>query len=439
MMQTTQGPQTLDKRINTLLECRKDDIFRSKKYPLASKCLEEIETIVLKIRLPHSASNKVMNDIFAFWAGFAKQNPYSRTPWLQKLFILYLLSDFDRIYYGSISDSMINGNGWQTAQGLSNQNQNPNVYDENHQPQLDFSKTRNLMENISQNIQLQNLIGLQMNLSGEDLMNMFALANEEAGNQSQTSVLEIQNYLLKIRKNKELCEFAKKIGRHHRPPKFYQALVSYDGVHYSNDLKNTMASELALHKNSKTRTEFLRRYSQKELLCYKMGPDSEHNRRKGNCGPIVLCLDTSSSMQGDGELLSKAMCLYLAKLGAEKKRNLCVINFSVDFKTIRLCKESSASMIKKLLEFLKTSFNGGTEIGPAFENAFKTLNEEDFSDADVLVVSDFVTRPLSEESIKNIKEAKKKGTRFFGLCIKAHQSQNQNQELKGLMDEWQEA
>lgn len=441
--------QNLNQRIQTLLDCKLNNILESGKYPDAQNCIENIKSVVFSIKLPSSASNKVLNDIFAFWSGFTNQNPWTKTKKIQNLFYLYLLSDFEKIYYGPVSDSLIESNGKSIAKGSSNsQNKKqsseifPENQDINKNNNPDFQKMKETFENILQNMQIQNIAGIQANLKDEDVFTALATANNAKSSPFETSISDIESRLFKIQKNKKLMEFIRKIGEHKITPRFYQAAISCNGIYLSNDLKNLLQSELALHKSKNGKIEFFRRYAQRQLLCYKPGEDKDFNKKKKNIGPVILCLDTSSSMKGEAELTSKAICLLLAKLCSKKNRELCIINFSVDFKTIKLKKQSSSKMISKLLVFLKESFNGGTEIGPAFENAFKILDEKDFCDADILIISDFITRPLTQESINNIQDAKDKGTRFFGLCIETFQNANINQQLKTIIDEytvWKEA
>lgn len=104
---------------------------------------------------------------------------------------------------------------------------------------------------------------------------------------------------------------------------------------------------------------------------------------------------------------------------AEEKCALYLISCSVDYKTICITDPSATGELERIVCFLSNSFYGGTDIGPAFDRACKALDEKDFVNADVLMVSDFLTPPLSQHSKAKINFAKQNGTLFDALEIGA--------------------
>ena len=67
------------------------------------------------------------------------------------------------------------------------------------------------------------------------------------------------------------------------------------------------------------------------------------------------------------------------------------------------------------------SFHGGTDATFALHKSLDLLEKEEYSKADVLVVSDFEMPSLGEDSFNRIKKQKDdKGTRFHGLLIGEH-------------------
>ena len=67
------------------------------------------------------------------------------------------------------------------------------------------------------------------------------------------------------------------------------------------------------------------------------------------------------------------------------------------------------------------SFNGGTDAEPALKKAIQMLKGEDektgYSNADVLMISDFVMANLSDDLSLAIEAEKNKNTSFYSLVI----------------------
>jgi uncharacterized protein with von Willebrand factor type A (vWA) domain len=76
--------------------------------------------------------------------------------------------------------------------------------------------------------------------------------------------------------------------------------------------------------------------------------------------------------------------------------------------------------------FLKNVFTGGTDGEKMLACVLQTLNTENYSMADVLVISDFEFNLPSPQTRKKIKEEQKKGTCFYGLQIGKERSRYEN-------------
>ena len=63
------------------------------------------------------------------------------------------------------------------------------------------------------------------------------------------------------------------------------------------------------------------------------------------------------------------------------------------------------------------SFNGGTDVEPALNHSLKMLSDNDWKNADVLVVSDMVMGNLSATITNRIKAQQEKETKFYSLVI----------------------
>ena len=227
-------------------------------------------------------------------------------------------------------------------------------------------------------------------------------------------------YIEYLRKKPELQELAKIIGRHGdntESGKGKNPAVAYDGIHYSDDIRSMLASELLLHKNPALRLEFYRRYSERKLQCFRPSPAGVKADRKKEKGAVIACLDTSGSMRGSPEKIAKAVTLAMVQVAAEEKRPLYIISFSVGFESICIKDPSAVGELLRIESFLEMSFNGGTDISPAFERACEVLTEDTFRNADVLLISDFCAPPLSEDAKTLMESSKIGGTIFYALEI----------------------
>ena len=131
-------------------------------------------------------------------------------------------------------------------------------------------------------------------------------------------------------------------------------------------------------------------------------------------GPIIVSIDTSGSMEGFPEKIAKALLIQILEMAKKKKRKCFLITFSVRTKVLEISKPGHW---KKLKEFLKKNFTGGTNGEQMLNDILKTLKSKDHSMADALIISDFDFPYPLPGTQKDIFMEQAKGTRFFGLQI----------------------
>ena len=143
--------------------------------------------------------------------------------------------------------------------------------------------------------------------------------------------------------------------------------------------------------------------------------DSHHaKKRMGQKGPMVVCLDTSGSMNGQPELISKAICLYLSIQALREKRAMYLVNFSTNITALNLQQEGS---LGDVIHFLGQSFHGGTDIIPAMQHAVEMIQQPSFAQADIVVISDFIMGQLTEDLMQEITALKQQGNGFYAVAI----------------------
>ncbi len=178
-----------------------------------------------------------------------------------------------------------------------------------------------------------------------------------------------------------------------QPKKAYRGEIN--GLKYSNDISVALPSELSLMQNPALNKLFQLKFAQKQLLSYDYQIQEESSveskekeeveiEKKEKKGPVIICVDTSGSMNGTPENIAKTITFALSKIAIEEDRKCYVISFSTDIQTLDLS-DFSGNPINKLVQFLKMSFNGGTDAVPALNQALKMLSENEWKNADVLM------------------------------------------------------
>ena len=138
-----------------------------------------------------------------------------------------------------------------------------------------------------------------------------------------------------------------------------------------------------------------------KLLTYQLiekNWNSEASGKKRN-GPVVALVDTSASMRGSPEVLSKAVLLAVTRRMLKENRDVKVILFSSKWQTIEIELTNKKRMGEEFLEFLKFTFGGGTDFNTALRAGLKAMkNEKAFEGADLLFLTDGVSE-LSERPL----------------------------------------
>jgi uncharacterized protein with von Willebrand factor type A (vWA) domain len=214
------------------------------------------------------------------------------------------------------------------------------------------------------------------------------------------------------------------------------------GLRLGRDLEHALPSELALLADDETAILFDLKYIESRLMCFDMQGiqrlqehvETEEDRQvseEEKQGPMVICVDTSGSMSGMPETIAKAVALFMAAKAKEQKRPCYLINFSTNIETLDLTNDFG---MKSLINFLKMSFHGGTDVAPALSHALEVMQKDAYKKADLLIVSDFIMGSLPEAMLSQIEVQRVNGNRFYSLVVG---SCYMTQKLKSLFDqEW---
>ena len=132
----------------------------------------------------------------------------------------------------------------------------------------------------------------------------------------------------------------------------------------------------------------------------------------------MICLDTSWSMSGMREQLSKAVVLASVTAAHLQNRECRVVSFSsinnaIDSGVITC----DAEGVKRMLDFLSYSFGGGTDVTGALRFAIETL---DMTSSDLLLVTDgeLPNPPVSNTMLVQLETLRRQtGMEIHGLLV----------------------
>lgn len=219
-----------------------------------------------------------------------------------------------------------------------------------------------------------------------------------------------------------LVKLARLIGRagddESEPSGYFQSASKSDiaGVSTGNDLSSVLPSELALLADPRTDSLFFKNYVTRKLQVFS-SVSRGHRGRKRQDGPIIICLDTSSSMSGEPMLVAKALTIAVCIIAQRRHRKVLVVKYSETHHMYSL--QNLAMQRKDFMKFLSIATSGGNNEDSLFRWLVSDVipNEGDYKSADILCVSDFGWGIIGDDTTGKILEEKKKGLRIYGLNI----------------------
>ncbi|MCA9286941.1 MAG: VWA domain-containing protein [Phycisphaerales bacterium] len=217
-------------------------------------------------------------------------------------------------------------------------------------------------------------------------------------------------------------------------------LVPHDtrGVERSGEIARMLPSEAVLFIRPSLRLLWHARRAERALATYRVrgveqerfvaddagseARDAERRKKKQERGPIIVCLDTSGSMQGAPETVAKAVTLEAVRIAHAEQRDCFLYAFSGPGQIEPLDLSMRRGGIKELLAFLQCSFHGGTDVAEPMRKAIERVETAKWSRADVILISDgeFPIPSTTEAQVRNAREARH--LRVHGLLIGAERS-----------------
>jgi uncharacterized protein with von Willebrand factor type A (vWA) domain len=247
----------------------------------------------------------------------------------------------------------------------------------------------------------------------------FSLEFGQGGRLSAGERLELGR---RLARNKRLGQLARLIGRlkHEARAVKHRMLErgvaeAYD-IERGSDLGRLIPSELiALHHPMLAR-DFGRRLIEGELLQYRLRDDEQKGR-----GPMVVCVDVSSSMQGDKELWAKAVSLTLMDIARRQRRLFRAVLFSSgdeSLKVLDLNRERRYQPeLKKVLEMAEYFPGGGTDFERPLSRALELIEHKKLKRGDIVIITDGESQVTPEFLAHLLARKEELGFSIFSVLV----------------------
>ena len=226
----------------------------------------------------------------------------------------------------------------------------------------------------------------------------------------------------RLARNRRLGELARLVGRLKYEARAVKHRMlergvaeAYD-VERGADLGRLIPSELvALHHPVLAR-DFARRLVEGELLQYRLRDDEQKGR-----GPMVVCIDVSSSMQGDKELWAKAVSLTLMDIARRQRRLFRAVLFSSgdeSLKVLDLNRERRYQPeLRKVLEMAEYFPGGGTDFERPLSRALELIEHKKLKRGDIVIITDGESQ-VSPEFLSRLRARKEElGFSIFAVLV----------------------
>ena len=205
------------------------------------------------------------------------------------------------------------------------------------------------------------------------------------------------------------------------------------GVHRSDRIARMLPAEAMLLGHPLLRLVWHARRAERTLLSYEDDDRMEQVRlhrsrvarprigpqpgRRPEMGPILVCVDTSASMQGGAEAVAKAVVLEAMRTAHAQQRACHVFAFGGPDELVEMELAVDSDGIDRVTRFLGQAFHGGTDICAPLEQAMAKLEHQRWQLADLLIASDgeFGATPETVAHLDSIK--RKFGLRVQGVLI----------------------
>lgn len=241
----------------------------------------------------------------------------------------------------------------------------------------------------------------------------------------QSGYQEKMQLLDRLRNNPKLKRIAELAGRYKRMAfamQKQQIKHGTDAIHnviLGDDIGRILPSEAMKLNHPLLKKLFKVALLEKKVLQYEY-----KGKEKIAKGAIIICVDSSGSMNGIPEVWSKSVALGMVEIAKIQKRDVYVIHFDSSPKealhTNYFPKDGSWG-IEEVLDMAEYYSGGGTYFEPPLDlSRDKIMEQEQFSKADIVFVTDGEST-VTDAWLKDFKAWKKeKNVRVYSILINTY-------------------
>ena len=158
-------------------------------------------------------------------------------------------------------------------------------------------------------------------------------------------------------------------------------------IERGDSLQRLLPHEMVILQHPILRKDFHRRFLDQELLQYSLRGIEEKGK-----GPMIVCLDGSSSMAGDKEIWSKAVTLTLLEIARRQRRlfrSICFSSVETPLQILDLNpREHYEIKAKNVMDLAEYFPGGGTDFEKPLSAALECLRQSRFKKGDVIFITD---------------------------------------------------
>jgi uncharacterized protein with von Willebrand factor type A (vWA) domain len=197
---------------------------------------------------------------------------------------------------------------------------------------------------------------------------------------------------------------------------FERSSEEVHAVETGRELEHLLPPELLALRHPLLRRDFARRLVEGNLLTYRLRGADERGR-----GPMVVCLDGSSSMAGEKELWAKAVALTLLELARRQRRLfrfMCFASGDTPLFTLDLNpRDHHQVRVDRTLDVAEYFPGGGTDFEMPLDAAADCLASARYRRGDVVLITDGECR-VAPEWLERFRATKAKlGFSLFSVLI----------------------
>lgn len=187
-------------------------------------------------------------------------------------------------------------------------------------------------------------------------------------------------------------------------------------VERGDSIHRLLPHELSTLRHPILRKDFQRRFLDQELIQYSLRGVEEKGK-----GPMIVCLDGSSSMSGDKEIWSKAVALTLLEIARRQRRLFRSICFSSEETPLQVLdmnpRDRYEIETKTVMDLAEYFPGGGTDFQRPLDAALACLQQARFKKGDIVFITDGECQVAPEWAEEFRKQKERLGFSLFSILI----------------------